>query len=93
MAGEVAPQDGVERDAVASVEPGLRQQDRRHLWREPLPALEHHQPVLDRGSQGSVERFEVSGVGHLTRIGDRVDPDHHRPLQLRQPLANARCKR
>ena len=93
VAGEVATQDGVEGNAVARVQAGLREQDRWNGRGAALADLEHGEPMIDGGGEGGVEALEVGGVGDLVGIGDRVDASRDSRLDLGQPLAQAGCKR
>ena len=49
--------------------------------------------MIDGGGEGGVEPLEVSGVGDLVGIGDRVDAGRDRRLNLGQALAQTRRDR
>src|SRR5258706_8285806 len=92
-AGEVATQDGVEGDAVAHIQPGLCEQGRWKVRDVALTGLEHIEPMVDRGREGNIEPLEISGVGDLVGIGDRVNASRDCRPNLRQTLAETRCER
>ena len=52
VAGEVAAQDGVEGNAVARIQTGLRDQHRWNGRGAALTDLEHREPVIDRRRRG-----------------------------------------
>ena len=93
VAGEVATQDGVEGNAVARIQASLREQDWWNRRGLALTSLEHGKPVIDGSGEGPIETLEVSGVGDVVGIGDRVDAGRDSSLKLGEPLAEARCKR
>ena len=89
VAGEVAAQDGVEGNAVARIQTGLRDQDRWNGRGAALADLEHGEPIVDGGGEGGLQTLDVGGVGDVVGIGDRVDARRDRRFKLGQPLAQS----
>jgi hypothetical protein len=87
VASEVATQDGVEGNAVARIQTGLGEQNQWNGRSVALTSLEHGEPMIDGGSEGSIETSEVGRVNDVAGIGDRVDAGRNSRLNLRQTLA------
>jgi hypothetical protein len=49
--------------------------------------------MVDGGGKGTFKTLEISGIGDVVGIGDRVDASRDSGLNLGQTFAEAGCKR
>ena len=93
VAGEIATQHGVEGDAGASGQAGLREQCRWDAGGASLAVLDYGDGVLEGRGKGTVQAVQVGGIGDLAGVRDRVGAGGDGRFKLREPPAQAGCKR